>query len=233
MVNDVNSTKKIDQNTAMGLTAKNLCSLGIKNAKISYNGANNIVVTVTNPNQANSIIDCKNLTLLKVTGGSEVKQKRHGVIHGIDTMFEIEDIKANMTSPVPIVDARRLQRRVSNKVTKQVEYVDTQSIQITFEGKDLPPTVRIYENWCNEVHVYIPNVKLCYKCFRYGHSSKVCNSKQTCMRCGANDHTKDKCSADEEQCVNCSGNHSATSRECPEYLYNKELTRIAATDNVS
>lgn len=54
---------------------------------------------------------------------------------------------------------RRLQKRVVDKTTKAVNYVDTSTVQIVFEGKVLPPSVKIYRNWNKEVQEDILNVK--------------------------------------------------------------------------
>jgi hypothetical protein len=63
---------------------------------------------------------------------------------------------------------------------------------------------------------YAPNLHInqCYKCHAYGHRSTTCKHKEKCGRCGKEDHTTNRCEADEPHCANCSGNHEAWHLEC-------------------
>jgi len=52
-----------------------------------------------------------------------------------------------------------------------------------------------------------------------------------CGRCGKA-HCDVPCTAS-EFCVNCSGNHSANSNQCPRYLVEREIQKIRVTEKVS
>jgi hypothetical protein len=59
----------------------------------------------------------------------------------------------------------------------------------------------------------------CHLCLKYNHVAKYCRTKtQACARCGEN-HSADKCVATAEsiKCLNCKGNHLATSADCQHY----------------
>jgi hypothetical protein len=59
----------------------------------------------------------------------------------------------------------------------------------------------------------------CHLCLKYNHVAKYCKTKtQAFARCGEN-HSADKCAATAEsmKCLNCKGNHLATSTDCQHY----------------
>jgi hypothetical protein len=59
----------------------------------------------------------------------------------------------------------------------------------------------------------------CFICLQYGHVAKYCKSQQqVCARCG-NDHRLDQCPNENQvpQCLNCKGNHFATSTDCSKF----------------
>ncbi len=59
-----------------------------------------------------------------------------------------------------------------------------------------------------------------HTCYKYNHVANYCKTKQQlCARCSANHHS-DQCSEPENslKCYNCTGNHLATSLDCPRYL---------------
>ncbi len=63
-------------------------------------------------------------------------------------------------------------------------------------------------------------VPLCFNCNRYGHIAKNCKSKKRCSQCGRTDHIKAACTRKIEQgpsCINCRGDHLASSHKCPKY----------------
>ncbi|GFO22887.1 nucleic-acid-binding protein from mobile element jockey [Plakobranchus ocellatus] len=58
----------------------------------------------------------------------------------------------------------------------------------------------------------------CYKCQRDGHGKDMCKKPATvCVRCGKGGHVERDCSAD-PHCVNCRGDHAASSKTCPKFL---------------
>jgi hypothetical protein len=59
----------------------------------------------------------------------------------------------------------------------------------------------------------------CYRCQRFGHTSKFCASRPQCMKC-AKDHPTHECKKPKTttgRCSNCNGDHVASYRGCPAY----------------
>lgn len=84
----------------------------------------------------------------------------------------------------------------------------------------LPPTLLKLEN----KHVYIGMVRCklklwdkspqCFKCQKYGHTSKTCRAeKPTCKKC-AGEHDSRDCKSDTVKCANCNGDHQSSSSHC-------------------
>ena len=57
--------------------------------------------------------------------------------------------------------------------------------------------------------------KQCFVCWKYGHLSTACPTKETptCGRCSGGHHHKD-CTTEAKRCVVCGGNHEAWNKVC-------------------
>ncbi|CAG9860868.1 unnamed protein product [Phyllotreta striolata] len=152
-----------------------------------------------------------------------------GIIRDIDLSTSMEEIKNFGKASTKILDARRLNRRIANQQT--VEYVPSETVLITFEGKNIPNTVSInyYES---RVKVYVGPVLQCFNCLRYGHSSKQCRSHIRCSRCGE-EHEATNCQKD-IKCIFCKLEHLATDRkQCTEFERQKQIKEIMCYENLS
>ncbi|XP_059060447.1 uncharacterized protein LOC131853545 [Achroia grisella] len=137
-----------------------------------------------------------------------------GVVQHVPTHLSNEQIYSNITSSKNIVCVRRFMRRIKgddNTFTMQ----PTKTVSITFSCPVLPDTVDL-NSWRFVVRPYIPPVKQCLKCLRYGHIAKFCKNAERCSVCG-NNHNFKNCSANinEAKCCHCNGNHIAISSQCP------------------
>ena len=63
------------------------------------------------------------------------------------------------------------------------------------------------------------------KCNRFGHTSTNCKGKERCSKCGG-DYKIENCQITNAKCVNCNGNHSAASKECPRYQNEVQVLKI-------
>ena len=81
-----------------------------------------------------------------------------------------------------------------------------------------------------KVDRYIPNPLRCFKCQKFGHNSRLCRNEAVCHRCGEK-HAEENCN-NATKCINCSGPHGASSRECPVWLREKEVQRVKAEKNI-
>ncbi|XP_071572848.1 uncharacterized protein [Temnothorax nylanderi] len=75
-------------------------------------------------------------------------------------------------------------------------------------------------------------------CHRPGHIGSQCKGRPRCLICGKDRHDKDKgeeCPHKDypPKCINCDGNHRATSINCPIILQQKQINELAASKNMS
>lgn len=75
------------------------------------------------------------------------------------------------------------------------------------------------------VEPFIPGPLRCYNCQKYGHGRNTCNRPAVCSNCGQEGHQDTACH-EQLHCINCSGNHSAHSKQCPEWTKQQEISRI-------
>ncbi|GFS20911.1 nucleic-acid-binding protein from mobile element jockey [Elysia marginata] len=58
----------------------------------------------------------------------------------------------------------------------------------------------------------------CFKCHRFGHGRDRCRRNiDLCVKCGEPGHRGEECDRS-HKCVNCKGDHPASSKNCPKYL---------------
>ena len=86
---------------------------------------------------------------------------------------------------------------------------------------------------------YIPRATCCFKCQKFGHTSKYCNSSATCPICAAQ-HSYDQCrekfnppNGGSRLCANCGGSHSAAYKECIAFKKATKITEIKTTEKIS
>ena len=76
-----------------------------------------------------------------------------------------------------------------------------------------------------ESYISAPRILQCFKCQKYGHTQKFCESTQeTCFKC-AKAHRSKECKVSDPKdyrCVVCKGHHLAISPDCPERIRARE-----------
>lgn len=136
-----------------------------------------------------------------------------GVIRSVPCYLSNSKIYKALSSYKSVVSVRRFMKRVRDGNKTDLE--PTQSVAITFACSQLPDSVDL-NSWRFEVSPYLPPVKQCLKCLRYGHIAKFCKNAQKCSVC-TESHSYKECTKDikEAICCNCNGNHIAISSQCP------------------
>lgn len=157
---------------------------------------------------------------------------KKGIVRMVDTYFDEEFLLREIECDKKVTEVKRMKKRVvgENGVAK---LVDRQMIIVSFAGTTLPVSLRI--NGVNfPVEPYVYPVVQCFRCLRYGHTSKLCkNTTDQCHKC-AEDHKGADCPNEYLFCVYCkSGEHASVSRKCPVYVRQKHIKEIMSIQNVS
>jgi len=117
-----------------------------------------------------------------------------------------------------------------NNIEKEYSQYDTGNLIITFRGNKLPERLWMWEHAVTiSVRPYIPAVRQCFKCLRYGHIKALCKSEERCLICGEPSHGR--CERP-KKCRNCEGEHKSTDKKCSTYEWNKNIATIKAYNNV-
>lgn len=119
-----------------------------------------------------------------------------------------------VAKPVPILNARRLNRKIKNAETGAGEWIPSESIVITFEGTCLPDYIKLYNLIHTPVELYIEPLKICYNCFRTGHTAKFCRSETICKCCGTPGHNISDCTSETPSCAHCKEAHQTLHPSC-------------------
>lgn len=209
--------------------AKQLNAHGIVNInRIRYINPYKIYVEMDSENAAQNLLSCD---ALKELGWRCQKRYEVSTSYGIIRNFEIELEEKDLLEVIKcsfcdIVGAKRLQRRSKDGT----EWETSETIRLGFKGSSLPPFVEIYGVKVR-VEAYIFPVTQCSKCWRYGHSAKLCPSKRIiCPKCGQN-HSN--CDTTSYKCVNCGGHHMTLDRICPKYKKERRLRELMSEFNIS
>ena len=107
----------------------------------------------------------------------------------------------------------------------------TPVVVLSFLGGSVPQAIRAgYINL--KVSPYIPNPMKCIKCHRFGHTERTCSRSELCAKCGQAAHENGSECINIVKCINCQGDHSASSNKCPKYLIEKEICKVKAQKNL-
>ncbi|KAL1131204.1 hypothetical protein AAG570_010822 [Ranatra chinensis] len=109
------------------------------------------------------------------------------LIHGLAEGFSAEEVEEELKAALPaVVRVVQMEKREGGKKEKsQVE---------KYRSGDTPPQ--------------------CFRCQRYGPTSRYCNLKEVCAKCSGNHHTKDCKKGAQVKCANCQKAHVASYRQC-------------------
>ena len=137
-----------------------------------------------------------------------------------------DDIKEGMVEQ-GVTDVRRITVRRDGETKLTNTYV------LSFNSPNLPTVVKIGFMQV-KVDVYIPNPLRCYHCQVFGHHENKCGRHAVCCNCGEPEHCAPSGVCDKPaKCVNCSGNHPANSKQCPQWEKEKKILKIKCENNLS
>lgn len=157
---------------------------------------------------------------------------RKGIIKGVPCDIPLDEIQANLKM-------ENHQTRISNifrlkrKESLSKKWVESQSICIEFQNSDLSKNLKIWKVNLS-VSPYIPPIRRCFKCGKFGHISKGCNQDHPCcLNCG-NTHSISAENPCKESpcCINCKETRHTLNRDCTKLKINKEINQVMAQDNL-
>jgi hypothetical protein len=138
------------------------------------------------------------------------EQYRCGVIWPVSARTNLESLKMKIIvedSSCKLMNLERMKKRVNN------EWIDSESIKLSFLCENLPESVTIGHSFYR-IRPYVPPPVQCFNCQRIGHTAEGCRARVRCLLCGGQ-HNKDRCQNKENfKCAGCGGAHKANSRQC-------------------
>lgn len=193
------------------------------------NGQKLLVIT-ENKKQATELLKLKSVQVqtgeeIKLTVTESIKTNSvQGVVYCRDMIQETDDVIIK-----EINDSNRGLNAIAIKRLKkknlQGEFYDTGTFFIQFHGKDLPQELN-FAYLKIQMKEFVPPPLKCFKCHRFGHSSRFCSIKDEnaiCVNCSDLKHTalQERCNR-QMKCISCGSNeHNNASRLC--HVYKKEM----------
>jgi hypothetical protein len=205
---------------------------GIKEVK--HSNRNRVVCTFDSASTANQFV-CSNFANdnNSIVYIPSYQLERVGLIRYVDISLSEDEILTNLqnSNGIKIVSVKRITKVIIDS-EGQKSVKPTSLVSIKFQGKRLPDYVFLFYNRC-PVEPYVSNPIICFKCIRFGHTSKNCKSSLRCPNCSCQ-HDKQSCDrADNPKCLFCGGPHSSLDRSCPEYGIQKQIKECMAYRNMS
>lgn len=212
--------------------AKMLKNIGVTKYKSMKSvGRGNFQISFEKPRDAEQLLNSKLLTEnfgFSIFVPTRFKESI-GVVGDVPPSITEQEVMENIVceNNIKVFKVERIKKRVG--VDK---FQPTYTIKIFVRGEILPNSVEIYGT-PRYVEPYVFPLKICFKCWRFGHRDKFCKSKEVrCCKCGLN-HNEKECEETELKCVNCSGQHKASDKECPERARQDLIRQDMATNKTS
>ena len=136
-----------------------------------------------------------------------------------------EEIKNELESQ----GVSKVSRFILKKDNKEIK---TNTLFLTFDTHKPPEKLKIGYYIAN-VQPYVPNPLRCFQCQKFGHSKKWCKYQLTCWKCGSEGHNGSDCTSETVCCLNCKGDHYASSKSCPVWIQEKEIQRVKTEKSLS
>jgi len=198
---------------------------------IKRRGKNLIVINFKFSFDANNFVLANNLPSGWIAYIPNYKIVRTGIVKGVDLDLTIDEIYKGirfMDRPIALKSITRLKFRDKNHNN---ELKDSSSIKIEFLSNLLPEFISIW-NVRSRVRPFVNNVRKCFNCLRWGHSSTFCRSSPVCTGCGRT-HISDSCADNAFLCPDCGQLHPLFDTECTIFQNYKIVNFLMAYCNVN
>lgn len=115
------------------------------------------------------------------------------------------------------------------EIWKVQKMPNTSMIVLSFENPDIPYFINI-ENERVPVKPFKQRPLQCFKCFRFGHPSRVCHNTRLCSTCSGLFHEDCRLEA---KCINCNNNHKSTDKICPKFKIEEEAINKSLVEHIT
>ena len=197
--------------------------------KITKMKSGALLVEATRASQARQILATTELSGLPVTASPHrTLNSSKGVIKDYhkDLFYMTNEEIMKELSDQGVTDVSRF------LLKKDGENIKTNTLFVTFDTPTPPKELKI-GYYIVKVQLYIPNPLRCFNCQKFGHSKKFCKHPLACWKCGTEGHDGSECTAETTHCLNCKGDHCASSKSCPIWIQEKEIQRIKTEKGLS
>lgn len=208
---------------------KEIACLCGREPKIRSQGDGSLLIEASSPEESEKLMKMTKLV------GNDVKCLPHpifnqcrGVIYAPELLsIDADEIQTELEDQ-NVIKVVRMMKNVKDRV------IPLPTLILTFKTYRMPSTIKA--GWLNfKVKPYIPSPLRCYHCHMFGHSSQKCKKRinqepSICVNCGKNTHGDCE---ETPKCINCGDVHPASSRNCPRFLYEKEVQAIRVVEKVS
>ena len=115
-------------------------------------------------------------------------------------------------------------------IKREGESIPTNTCFLTFASPSLPSHILVgYVRV--KVSLFVPSPLRCFKCQKFGHTSRACKGAAVCRDCAKSSHDGECSSV--LKCVNCGGNHASSSKDCPSYKTEYMIQKVKAEKRCS
>ena len=188
-----------------------------------------LLIEATRATQAQQILATTDICGLAVTASAHrTLNSSKGVIkdHHRDLFYMADEDILNELSDQGVTNVSRFHPK------KDGENIKTNTLFVTFNTPTPPKELKI-GYYIVKVQLYIPNPLRCFNCQKFGHSKKFCKNPLACWKCGREGHDGSECTAETTCCLNCKGEHCASSKSCPIWIQEKDIQRIKTERGLS
>ncbi|KAL1115782.1 hypothetical protein AAG570_006072 [Ranatra chinensis] len=136
------------------------------------------------------------------------------VIHGLAEGFSAEEVEEELKATLPaVVRVVQMEKREGGKKRKIPVFIVTTKQEVTINDLKGVGDISLH-TFRVEKYRSGDTPPQCFRCQRYGHTSRYCNLKEVCVKCSGNHHTKDCKEGAQVKCANCQKAHVASYRQC-------------------
>ncbi|GBL77190.1 hypothetical protein AVEN_12811-1 [Araneus ventricosus] len=194
----------------------------IQNMKFTRQGK--IILTTQDPVCATQLLNLESVLNIKVSTNVIWENiTLRFLLYDIPTKVSLRENAEELTrnNGIEIVEMRRL--------VKQNNTRETSLVLVTKLGTPLPEYMKIW--FTNQkIQSFIDRPRQCVKCYSFKHPSRVCEKTPICPSCG--EILSGICQAP-QKCINCQGEHAATSRGCPFYIKEQNILEFKGRNHLT